>query len=113
LLDSAPTTPCAAAADYAAGTDANGQPVIPADVAAAPVPLPDGIAIPLGNNRGGNPSRGRHQHRPDSQTLGGDSTYVSWMARSWNAFSIRRPVSIRDAEGWGRKANRVKFLRFH
>lgn len=77
LLDSGPTSICAAAADYAAGTDANGQPVIPADVAAGRVPLPDGIAIPLGNNRGGNASRRRYQHRPNSQRLGGDSTYVS------------------------------------
>ena len=32
-----------------------------------------------GINRGGNlgAERGRHQHRPNSQTLGGDSTYVS------------------------------------
>ena len=73
LLDSGPTSPCAAGADYAAGTDANGQPVIPADVAAGRVPLPDAVAIPLGDNR----NRGRYQHRPNSQTLGGDSSYVT------------------------------------
>ena len=50
LLDSGPTTPCAAGVDYAAGVDANGQPVVPADVAAGPVPLPDTIAIPIARN---------------------------------------------------------------
>ena len=72
LLDSGPTSPCAASVDYAAGTDANGQPVIPADVAAAPVPLPDGIAIPLGNNRGNQRAR-----RSRSNAMNGDSAYVS------------------------------------
>ena len=72
LLDGGPTTPCAAAVDYAAGTDVGGQPVIPADVAAAPVPLPDGIAIPLGNNRGNQRAR-----RGRSNAMNGDSAYVS------------------------------------
>lgn len=72
LLDSGPTAPCAAAVDYAAGTDANGQPVIPADVASGRVPLPDGIAIPLGNNRG-NQRAGRGR----SNAMNGDSAYVS------------------------------------
>lgn len=64
LLDSRPG-PCAdmaAGADYAAGTDAGGHPVIPADAAAPPVPVPDGIAIPLGRQQeaqpGGNPMTG-------------------------------------------------------
>lgn len=47
LLDGGPTSPCAARADYADGTDANGRPVVPADVAAGPVPMPDSIAVPL------------------------------------------------------------------
>ena len=72
LLDGGPTTPCAAAVDYAAGTDANGQPVIPADVASGRVPLPDGIAIPLGNNRGNQRTR-----RGRSNAMNGDSAYVS------------------------------------
>lgn len=72
LLDGGPTTPCAAAVDYAAGTDANGRPVIPADVAAGRVPLPDAIAIPLGNNRGNQRAR---RGRPNMQN--GDSAYVS------------------------------------
>ena len=56
LLDSRPG-PCAGLAagpDYAAGTDAAGNPVVPADVGAPPVPVPDGIAIPLG---GGQPQQ--------------------------------------------------------
>ena len=48
LLDGGPTAPCAVGADYAAGTDANGAPVVPADVAAPPVPVPDGIVVPVG-----------------------------------------------------------------
>ena len=75
LMDGGPTAACAAAADYAAGTDANGQAVVPADVAAGRVPLPDAVAIPLAGNRAAD--RGRHQHRSNPQTLGGDSTYVS------------------------------------
>jgi hypothetical protein len=50
LLDGGPAGPCAALAadaDYAAGTDAAGHPVIPADVGAGPVPVPDSIAVPL------------------------------------------------------------------
>ena len=77
LLDSGPTAACATGADYAAGIDANGQAVVPADVAADRVPLPDAVASPVGSTRGGNQGRGRHQHRPNSQTLGGDSTYVT------------------------------------
>ena len=75
LLDGGPISSCAAGVDYAAGTDATGRPVVPADVAARRVPLPDAVAIPLGNNRGVD---ARHQRRPaNSQTLGGDSTYVT------------------------------------
>jgi len=79
LLDGGPTSACATGVDYAAGTDANGQAVVPADVAAGRVPLPDAVAIPLGSNGAGNRGAdgGRHQHRPNSQTLGGDSTYVT------------------------------------
>jgi hypothetical protein len=96
LLDSGPTAPCAAAADYAAGTDANGRPVVPADVAAGRVPLPDSVAIPLGNNRAGNRNagRGRYQHRPNSQTLGGDSTYVTLDGRKLEP--LLNPVTCAD-----------------
>jgi len=73
LLDSGPTAACAAGADYAAGTDANGQPVVPADVAAGRVPLPDTVAIPLGSNRGVN----RGVRRGRSNVPNGDSAYVS------------------------------------
>jgi len=79
LLDGGPTAPCAAGADYAAGTDANGRPVVPADVAAGRVPLPDTVAIPLGgnggNNRGGNRGRGGYRGRPNPATP--DGAYVT------------------------------------
>ena len=65
LLDGGPTTPCAAGVDYAGGTDVNGKPVVPADVASRPVPVPDGIMVPVGGTgqtRGGrgnaNPATG-------------------------------------------------------
>jgi hypothetical protein len=77
LLDGGPTAPCAAGPDYAAASDVNGNPVAPPDVAARPVPVPDGIAIPPGGNQGqaGHP---RRQARPTNpQTLGSTGTYVS------------------------------------
>jgi hypothetical protein len=53
LLDGGPTTPCAAAPDYAGNVDVNGNPVVPADVDAQPVPVPDSLMVPLpGNARG-------------------------------------------------------------
>jgi hypothetical protein len=67
LLDGGPTAACAAGADYAAGTDTNGRPVVPADVAAPGVPVPDAIAIPLAQNG----------HRGRLRPTTGDSAYVS------------------------------------
>jgi len=83
LLDGGPTNLCAAGVDYADGVDANGKAVVPADVEARPVPLPDSIAVPIGNNRGGAPgqNQGRNHARPGRSanpvTLGGDSTYIA------------------------------------
>jgi hypothetical protein len=63
LLDGTPG-PCAglaARADYAAGTDADGHPVAPAEVGGGPVPAPETIAIPLhgtGRQPGSNPATG-------------------------------------------------------
>jgi hypothetical protein len=48
-----PCAPLAAGADYAAGMDANGDPVVPADVGAVPVPVPGDIAVPVGGRRAG------------------------------------------------------------
>ena len=92
LLDSGPTDPCAAGVDYAAGVDANGQTVVPADVAAGRVPLPDTVAIPIGANRaresapgpggglgqrsGRRPIPGRGRDGPDNAS-NRDSTYVA------------------------------------
>lgn len=85
LLDSGPTAPCAAGVDYAAGVDANGQLVVPADVAAGPVPLPDTIAIPIARNgaqaAGPGPNFGRRRRpynpiSPDNAS-NRDSAYVA------------------------------------
>ena len=51
LLDGGDTTACAAGVDYAAGADATGHPVVPADVGAVPVPVPDALAMPLNTGR--------------------------------------------------------------
>ena len=72
LLDGGTTAPCAAGTEYAPAIDANGNSVIPADVAARPVPVPDQIAIPLGGNRADN--HGRHR-AANSQSS--DSSYIS------------------------------------
>ena len=83
LLDGGPTHPCAAGTDYAAGVDANGQPVIPADVAGGRIPLPDTVAIPLGTNRAPQPAgQGRGPGPQAGPTLSDngsnrDSTYVA------------------------------------
>ncbi len=56
LLDGDQKSACTdlmAGADYAGGTDADGNPVAPADVAAGRVPVPDQVAVPLhGRTRG-------------------------------------------------------------
>jgi hypothetical protein len=72
LLDGGPTAPCAAGADYAAGADANGAPVVPADVGAQPVPVPDGIMVPVGGGQG---RRGRGTINP--ATGAGNGPYVA------------------------------------
>jgi len=80
LLDSGPTTPCAAGVDYAAGIDVNGQPVLPADAAARPVPVPDSIAIPIGRRAPGqNAVPGRAAPDPTGPGSGSnrDSTYIA------------------------------------
>jgi hypothetical protein len=57
LLDGGDTAACAAGVDYAAGADATGNPVVPADVGAPRVPVPDGIAVPLqGRRQAGRPN---------------------------------------------------------
>ncbi len=47
LLDGGEPSNCMAGADLAAGVDSTGSAVIPADVGAPPVPLPDEIMVPL------------------------------------------------------------------
>jgi hypothetical protein len=81
LLDGGPTDPCAARVDYADAVDVNGKAVAPADVEARPVPLPDSIAVPIGNRPGRNPgrnnTRSRQANGANPVTLGGDSTYIA------------------------------------
>jgi hypothetical protein len=59
ILDGGPAGPCDPGrngADYVAGTDANGHPVAPADLAAAPNPVPDRMLIPLKTAPGRDPA---------------------------------------------------------
>lgn len=53
ILDGGDTHPCLAGPDLASGMDVTGQPVVPADAGAGPVPLPDQVLVPLA----GEPSR--------------------------------------------------------
>lgn len=53
LLDGGPTNPCAAQLDYSGGIDVNGNPVVPADVAAQHVPVPGTVMVPLPGNAQG------------------------------------------------------------
>ena len=82
LLDGGPTDPCAANADYSAGTDVNGKPVAQADVAGRRVPLPDSIAIPIGpsrtaaSDRRRNFGRGRQSPVATDNASNRDSSYV-------------------------------------
>jgi hypothetical protein len=68
LLDGGDTTACAVGVDYAAGADATGHPMVPADVGAPPVPVPDGIVVPL---------RGRQQGRSNPGRQGSESPYIT------------------------------------
>lgn len=68
LLDGGPTSACDMGADYVPGMDATGRAVVPANVGAPPVPVPDSIAVPLRNGQG---RRGRNT------VAGGDTPYVS------------------------------------
>ena len=83
LLDGGPTDPCAAGVDYASSVDVNGQGVIPADVAARPVPVPDTIAIPIGRNPAPQtqgtrrPSRRGSNPVTDNTGSNRDSAYVA------------------------------------
>ena len=78
LLDGGPTDPCAAGADYAAGTDVNGNPVVPADVAGGRVPLPDTVAIPIPQNRARASGQGSQSAPAGAGNASNrDSTYVA------------------------------------
>jgi hypothetical protein len=72
LLDGGDTTACAAGADYIAGADASGKPVVPADVGAPKVPVPDSIAVPV---QGSRKQAGRGRSNPNA--LGSEGAYVT------------------------------------
>lgn len=78
----------AAGPDYAAGTNADGQPVAPADVGAGPVPVPDGISIPLNQQqlrgpRNGSPYGSAYSQRGRNPVTGGggEGAYVQMDGR--------------------------------
>jgi hypothetical protein len=80
LLDGGPTVACAAGVDYAAEVDVNGQPVVPADAAGLPVPVPDSIAIPIGRRAPGqNTAPGQVVPNPASPGAASnrDSAYIA------------------------------------
>lgn len=92
LLDGTPSGPCAALAagpNYVPGTDAMGYPVVPADVGAPPVAIPDQVIVPLPGGRvhqdryghddrdqNQNQSRGRHQGREGNGDNNGNGPYA-------------------------------------
>jgi hypothetical protein len=80
LLDGGPTDPCAAGVDYAAGIDANGRPVVPADVAAGRVPLPDTVAIPIGRGQPQGPAFGSRPGRRGGMPDTASNRDSSWVA---------------------------------
>jgi hypothetical protein len=79
LLDGGDTSPCMVGADLAAGTDATGRDVIPADVGAPPTPVPDEIMVPLrGAPRAPMGGRGRDRN-PVTGT--GEGAYAGFDGR--------------------------------
>ena len=80
VLDPGPTKPCAAGVDYSAGADVNGNPVVPADEGAAPVPVPGTVAVPLAGNAKG-------------AGAGRNSTYVGLDGQKLDALVNPKPCS--------------------
>lgn len=74
ILDGGDTHPCLAGADLAPGMDVTGQPVVPADAGAGPVPLPDQVFVPLG---GGPPQRGAVRGRTAASGSDSSGPYVA------------------------------------
>jgi hypothetical protein len=74
LLDGGPTDPCAAGPVYAGGADVNGHPVAGADEGAMPIPVPEGIAVPL--HAGQAPAPSRRGFRPGPPAQPGEQPYV-------------------------------------
>ncbi|MES2473835.1 MAG: hypothetical protein V4601_13465 [Pseudomonadota bacterium] len=79
LLDGGDPSPCMAGADLAAGTDATGQAVIPADVGAQRVLVPDEIMVPL-NSAPRTQTEGRGRDR-NPVTGTGEGAYAGFDGR--------------------------------
>ena len=88
LLDGGDTSPCMAGADLAAGTDATGEGVIPADVGAPPTPVPDEIMVPLGGGQAQPSYRGRN---PNPATGAGAGAYAGFDGRRMAPLLNPRP----------------------
>jgi len=58
ILHDKPPHPCMAGADYVAGIDANGDPVVPADAGAGPVPVPPQVVMALPGRPGARGNQG-------------------------------------------------------
>ena len=78
LLDGGDPSACMAGADLAAGVDAAGGAVIPADVGAPPVPVPDEIMVPLA---GGAPQPGFRGRERNPATGAGGGAYAGFDGR--------------------------------
>lgn len=78
LLDGGELSSCMAGADLAAGVDAAGGAVIPADVGAPPVPVPDEIMVPLA---GGAPQPGFRGRDRNPATGTGGGAYAGFDGR--------------------------------
>lgn len=74
ILDGGDTHPCLAGANLASGMNVTGQPVVPADVGSAPVPLPDQVLVPLGHEQ---PRRGPGRVRATGPGQVGNGPYVA------------------------------------
>lgn len=56
LLNGGDSTPCTQSPEYLAGQDATGKAVVPADVGAGPVPVPEAVMVPVpGRHRAAGP----------------------------------------------------------
>ena len=73
LLQDAPTGPCdpgLGQPNYVPGVDVNGNPVVAADLPAPPVPVPEGVLVPLKSHGSRSHGGGTSYVQLDGRTLG-------------------------------------------